>query len=80
MEHFSALLEEGRLDALLDLYEDEATLVPEPGRVVSGRKPIREALEQLAVLEPRMSGRVEQVLEAGDAPTSSGVVRTAPGA
>lgn len=66
VEHFSALLGEGRLDALLDLYEDEATFVPEPGRVVSGREPIREALEQLAALEPRMSGRVEQVLEAGD--------------
>ena len=66
MEHFSTLLEQGRLDALLDLYEDEATFVPEPGRVVSGRESIRQALAPLAALEPRMSGTVEQVLEAGD--------------
>ena len=37
VEHFSALLGEGRLDALLELYDEDATFVPEPGRVVSGR-------------------------------------------
>lgn len=66
VEHFSELLGAGRLDALLDLYEDGATFVPEPGRVVSGRASIREELEQLVALNPRMSGQVEQVLEAGD--------------
>ena len=66
VEHFSELLGAGRLDALLDLYEDGATFVPEPGRVVSGRASIRAELEQLVALTPRMSGRVEQVLQAGD--------------
>ena len=66
VEHFSELLGTGRLDALLDLYEDGATFVPEPGRVVSGRASIRAELEQLVALTPRMSGRVEQVLQAGD--------------
>jgi uncharacterized protein (TIGR02246 family) len=65
VEHFSALLEEGRVDSLLDLYEEDAAFVPEPGRVVSGRASIRGELEQLAALSPRMSGNVEQVLEAG---------------
>ena len=37
VEHFSELLGEGRLDALLKLYEEDATFVPEPGRAVSGR-------------------------------------------
>jgi uncharacterized protein (TIGR02246 family) len=66
VEHFSELLGAGRLDALLDLYADGATFVPEPGRVVSGRASIRAELEQLVALTPRMSGRVEQVLQAGD--------------
>lgn len=66
VEHFSTLLGEGRLDALLDLYDDGATFVPEPGRVVSGRESIRVELEQLVALDPQMSGRVERVLEAGD--------------
>jgi uncharacterized protein (TIGR02246 family) len=66
VQHFSALLEQGRLDALLALYEDDATFVPEPGRAVSGRAEIRAALEPLVALAPRMRGTVEQVLRAGD--------------
>ncbi len=66
VEHFSELLEQGRLDALLHLYDERATFVPEPGRVVSGRESIRAELARLVALEPRMSGSVEQVLEAGD--------------
>jgi uncharacterized protein (TIGR02246 family) len=66
VEYFSELLEAGRLDALLGLYEDDATFVPEPGRVVSGRASIRAELEQFVAIDPRMSGRVERVLQAGD--------------
>jgi uncharacterized protein (TIGR02246 family) len=66
VEHFSELLEAGRLDDLLKLYEEGATFVPAPGRVVSGRASIRQELTQLAAMGPRMSGRVEQVLEAED--------------
>ena len=66
VEHFSELLGARRLDALLDLYEEGAAFVPEPGRMVSGRESIREALEPLLALGPRMSGQVEQVLQAGD--------------
>jgi uncharacterized protein (TIGR02246 family) len=66
VERFSQLLEEGQLDALLGLYEEDATFVPEPGRVVSGRQAIREELEQLVAIDPRMSGSVERVLESGD--------------
>jgi uncharacterized protein (TIGR02246 family) len=66
VEHFSELLGAGRLDALLELYEDEAAFVPEPGRTVSGHDSIRVELEQLVALRPRISGTIEQVLEAGD--------------
>jgi uncharacterized protein (TIGR02246 family) len=66
VEHFSELLGKGRLDALLTLYEDGATFVPEPGRSVSGRDAIRAELERLLAMGPRMSGSVERVLRADD--------------
>jgi uncharacterized protein (TIGR02246 family) len=66
VEHFSELLGKGRLDALLKLYEDGATFVPEPGRSVSGRDAIRAELERLLAMGPRMSGSVERVLQADD--------------
>jgi uncharacterized protein (TIGR02246 family) len=64
--YFSELLGAGRLDALIELYEQDATFVPEPGRVVHGREAIRTELEQLVALGPRMHGSVERVLRSGD--------------
>jgi len=66
VRRFSELLGEGDVDALLELYEEEAMFVPEPGRSVAGRQAIRAELAPLAALRPRMTGRVERVLEAGD--------------
>jgi uncharacterized protein (TIGR02246 family) len=66
VQHFSQLLGDGRVDALMALYEDGAAFVPAPGRVVTGRESIRAEIEQLVALRPTMSGRVEQVLQAGD--------------
>ena len=91
VEHFSELLGAGALEELLELYEDDAAFVPEPGRTVNGIDSIRAELEPLAALTPRMSGRVEQVVVAGDTatraavgaatpPTSFAAARTARGA
>jgi uncharacterized protein (TIGR02246 family) len=66
VERFSQLLARGDLDALMELYEENAAFVPEPGRAVAGREAIRAELQPLAALRPRMTGRVERVLEAGD--------------
>ena len=66
VEHFSELLGEGRLDALMKLYEEGATFVPEPGRAVRGRESIRGELQRLVAMSPHMTGSVEQVLQAGD--------------
>jgi uncharacterized protein (TIGR02246 family) len=62
---FAALLAEGDLDALLELYEPEATFVPRPGETVSGRDAIAAALQAFLALQPRMTGDVERVLTAG---------------
>lgn len=66
ISRFSALLAEGDLDALLDLYEPDATFVPQPGHAVKGHDAIRASLQQFLALRPRMSGEIERVLAAGD--------------
>jgi uncharacterized protein (TIGR02246 family) len=63
---FSALLAEGDLDALLELYEPHATFVPRPGEPVSGHDAIRAALRGFLELDPRMTGKIERVLTAGE--------------
>ena len=40
VERFSQLLARGDLDALMELYEENAAFVPEPGRAVAGREAI----------------------------------------
>jgi uncharacterized protein (TIGR02246 family) len=65
IRRFSALLAEGDLDALVDLYEPEAAFSPSPGESVTGRDAIREALRPFLALRPRMTGDIERVLVAG---------------
>lgn len=66
VERFSELLSEGRIDALLELYENDAAFLPEPGRAVVGTESIRAELERFAALQPRMTGSVEKVIETRD--------------
>jgi uncharacterized protein (TIGR02246 family) len=66
ISRFSALLADGDLDALVDLYEPDAAFAPQPDESVSGREAIREALRPFLALEPRMTGQIERVLLAGD--------------
>jgi uncharacterized protein (TIGR02246 family) len=66
ISRFSALLADGDLDALLDLYEPDAAFAPRPGEIVSGHEAIREALQPFLALAPRMTGEIERVLLAGE--------------
>jgi uncharacterized protein (TIGR02246 family) len=66
IELFSRLLAEGDLDGMLELYEPEAAFAPQPGETVTGREGIRAALEAFLAVKPRMEGRIQRVLEAGD--------------
>ncbi len=66
IERFSQLLAEGDLDAMVELYEPEATFAPQPGESVSGRDAIRSALGAFLAVQPRMTGTIEKVLRAGD--------------
>ena len=66
IERFSRLLLEGDLEAMMELYEPDATFAPQPGETVTGRDQIRAALEGFLAVKPRMDGTIEKVLEAGD--------------
>jgi uncharacterized protein (TIGR02246 family) len=66
IERFSELLAEGDLDAMVELYEPDATFAPQPGTQVTGRAAIRDALAAFLAVKPRMTGQIEKVLRAGD--------------
>jgi uncharacterized protein (TIGR02246 family) len=66
IERFSELLAEGDLDAMVELYEPDATFAPQPGAEVTGRDAIRDALAAFLAVKPRMTGTIEKVLRAGD--------------
>jgi uncharacterized protein (TIGR02246 family) len=62
---FAERLNQWDLEAALELYEPEATFVPEPGKTVTGRERIRYALERFAALKPRLTGEIQGVREGG---------------
>ena len=66
IRRFASLLADGDLDALVDLYEPDAAFVPQPGKPVSGREAIREALRPFLALAPSMTADIERVLVGGD--------------
>ena len=51
---FATAFNSGNVDAIMALYEPEATLVPQPGQIVQGRDAIREALLQFLALKGTM--------------------------
>ena len=56
----------GDLDAVMDLYEPDATVVPQPGQVVAGTDAIREVMSGFLAMKPRFELRPRQVLVTGD--------------
>jgi uncharacterized protein (TIGR02246 family) len=66
IQRFSALLAEGDLEGIMELYEPDAAFAPQPGEAVKGHNEIRAALEGFLAVKPRMEGAIEKVLVAGD--------------
>jgi uncharacterized protein (TIGR02246 family) len=56
----------GDLDAVIAVYEPQATLVPQQGQVASGAPAIRQALGGFLALQGRMKGEVTHAVLAGD--------------
>jgi uncharacterized protein (TIGR02246 family) len=63
---FSEALNSGNLDALVALYEPQATLTPEPGQVVTGTQAIREALSAFVAIKPTITLEVKTLAQTGD--------------
>jgi uncharacterized protein (TIGR02246 family) len=63
---FVEALNTGKLDALVALYEPSATLMPQPGKLVTGTAAIREALAQLLAGKPKMTLTPKLIAQSGD--------------
>ena len=62
---FANAINAGDLEAAIKLYEPEASLMPEPGAVVSGTKAVREALGGFLAMKPRITLDAKKLAEAG---------------
>jgi uncharacterized protein (TIGR02246 family) len=57
---------EGDVDALVEFYEPDATVFPQPGSPATGHAAIREALVPFVALRGQMQLRTTAVIENGD--------------
>jgi uncharacterized protein (TIGR02246 family) len=63
---FAKALNAGDLDALMSLYEPDASLMPSPGNVVTGKVAIRAALAGFISAKPRMTLNARTLSQTGD--------------
>lgn len=63
---FGEYVNAGRLDELLDLYEDDAVLVQQDGSAARGREALRAALAPMLAAGARMHMHVVRSVRAGD--------------
>jgi len=63
---FALGLNAGDLDAVIALYEPDATFVPQSGEPVVGRDGIREMLAPFIRMKARMQGRVVKAITVDD--------------
>jgi uncharacterized protein (TIGR02246 family) len=63
---FARAVQVGDLDAVMALYEPNATFVPLPGQLVTGHAAIREALRGMFALRPRFELDPRESIVAGD--------------
>jgi uncharacterized protein (TIGR02246 family) len=63
---FTEAFNSGDLDVVMELYEAEAVLVPEPGQVASGTAAIRSALAGFLGLKGTIEIEPHRILSLGD--------------
>src|ERR1700751_4337557 len=68
---FAKALNAGNLNALASLYEPQATLMPSPGKLVTGTAAIKESLLNFIAGKPKMSLTSRLVAQAGDMAVTS---------
>jgi ketosteroid isomerase-like protein len=62
--HFVNAMNQGDLDTALSMYEPGASLVVQPGTVVTGTPALREALAGFAALKPTITTEAYKIMEA----------------
>ena len=68
---FAEALNAGNLDALVALYEPQATLMPSPGTLVTGTAAIHESLAGFLAGKPTMSLSARLVAQSGELAVTS---------
>ncbi len=63
---FGEALNSGNLEALLALYEPDASFNPEPGQEVHGKEAIRQALEGILAMNPRITLETKTLAQTSD--------------
>jgi uncharacterized protein (TIGR02246 family) len=63
---FRKYLGEGDIDALLDVYDDEAVFLNEAGELKKGKEEIRKELAPMVSQKPDFTYEIRQVIRAGD--------------
>ncbi len=63
---FGELVNAGNLDALIDLYEPEASLLEADGSAAVGHAAIRKALGELLGSKPRIQMKTARIAKGGD--------------
>ena len=66
VNNLTAAINRGDLDAAVDLYEQDAVLVVQPGKIARGRSAIREALAGFISLKPTLRGQAQQIVDRDD--------------
>ena len=66
-EIFQEAMNEGDLDKAMNLYDDNAVFVQEPGKpAITGLDNIREVIKQFQAVKPKLKVEVMQFVEADD--------------
>jgi ketosteroid isomerase-like protein len=63
----------GNLDALMSLYESEAAIASQPGKLSHGLAGVREALAGFIAMKGKLDLKLTRVLEVGDLALVTGV-------
>jgi uncharacterized protein (TIGR02246 family) len=66
VEQLMKAINRADVEAAVALYERDAVLVVEPGRLARGPTPLRDALAGFIALKPTLQAQAQQVLEVGD--------------
>jgi uncharacterized protein (TIGR02246 family) len=65
-ELFARYVGDGDANALVGLYEKDASLVSPDGTIARGTEAIRKAMERLAAMRPKLTIDIKRVVTVGD--------------